>query len=307
MSHRFKNSDVLAISDFTKEDILHVLELTDHLKANPQINLLDKYIMASCFFESSTRTRLSFESAMHRLGGKVIGFASSAHTSSTKGESLEDTMKMLDGYADVVVLRHPLEGAAKAAAEAINIPVINAGDGSNQHPTQTFLDLFSIKECQGKLDNLHIALVGDLKYGRTIHSLAEALIHFNCRLYFVSSPSLEMPASICKLLREKGIKYSFHRDLSEIIPKLDIIYMTRIQEERLSLKQEFDELKSACTLSAVMLNGCKPNLRIFHPLPRVNEIGRCVDDTPHAYYFQQAQNGIYTRQAILGLVLGELT
>lgn len=303
VSKSFKHRDVLAINDFSKEEILHVLDQTALMKASPPKDLLNNKIMASCFFEPSTRTRLSFESAMHRLGGKVIGFSSSAQTSTSKGESLYDSMKMLEGYADVVVLRHPLEGSAKEAADAINIPVINAGDGANQHPTQTFLDLFSIKESQGTLDNLHIALVGDLKYGRTVHSLTEALLHFNCRLYFVSSPSLEIPSAFCELFRTNGIKFSFHRDLAEILPKLDIVYMTRLQEERFKHRGEFEEVIAAYRLTADKLKNCKPNLRVFHPLPRVDEIDRSVDDTPHAYYFSQAQNGLYTRQALLGLLL----
>lgn len=301
---KFKQRDVLAINDFSKAEIVHVLDETANMKENPQKKILNDCIMASCFFEPSTRTRLSFESAMHRLGGKVIGFSSSANTSTSKGESLYDSMKMLEGYADVVVLRHPLEGSAKEAADAISIPVINAGDGANQHPTQTFLDLFSIRETQGTLDNLHIALVGDLKYGRTVHSLIEALLHFNCRLYFVSSPSLEIPPEFCELLRTKKIKFSFHRELSEILPKLDIVYMTRLQEERFNHRGEFESLSSAYRLTADKLKGCKPNMKIFHPLPRVTEIDRSVDSTDHAYYFQQAQNGLYTRQAILNLVLG---
>lgn len=300
----FKKRDILAIEDFSKEELLHILDITAKMKESGQGISLKDYVLASCFYEPSTRTRLSFESAMQKLGGRVIGYATSAHTSSEKGESLHDSMKMLEGYADVVVLRHPLDGAARHAAETIQIPVINAGDGANQHPTQTLLDLFSIKECQETLENLHIALTGDLKYGRTIHSLAEALVHFNSRLYFVSSPLLEMPSSICEMLRARGIKFSFHRDLREILPKLDIIYMTRIQEERFAHKAEFEEVKTVYRLTPDKLKGCKENLKIFHPLPRVHEMDRALDATSHAYYFQQAQNGLYTRQAILSLVLG---
>lgn len=306
MTTNFKHRDILAIHEFTKDEILHILDHTQKLKSQPRENLLDRYILGSCFYEPSTRTRLSFESAMHRLGGKVIGFSSSAQTSTAKGESLHDSMKMLEGYADVVVLRHPLDGAARLAAEAIHIPVINAGDGANQHPTQTFLDLFSIRESQGTLENLSIAFVGDLKYGRTVHSLAEALVHFNARLYFISETMLEMPEPVCELLRSRGIKFSFHQYLDDILPKVDIVYMTRIQEERFSHKLEFEGVKTPFCLTVKHLKRAKPNLKIFHPLPRVNEIDPQVDDTPHAYYFQQAQNGLYTRQAILGLVLGEL-
>ncbi|MFQ5730098.1 MAG: aspartate carbamoyltransferase, partial [Waddliaceae bacterium] len=224
--------DIIAISDFTKDEILHILTFAKKLKDQPQPDLLKGKILGSCFFEPSTRTRLSFETAMQRLGGSVVGFADAECTSSTKGETLHDTMKMLENYVDVVVLRHPLEGAAQLAADTIEKPVINAGDGTNQHPTQTFLDLFTIRECQGKLEDLSIAMVGDLKQGRTVHSLAQALIPFRSRLYFVSPASLEMPKSICDELREKGIKFSYHKSLEEIINKLDILYVTRIQEER---------------------------------------------------------------------------
>ena len=307
MTMNFKHRDILAIHEFTKDEILHILNHTENLKSHPRKNLLNRYILGSCFYEPSTRTRLSFESAMHRLGGKVIGFSSAAQTSTAKGESLRDSMKMLEGYADVVVLRHPLDGAARLAADAIDIPVVNAGDGANQHPTQTFLDLFSIRESQGTLEDLHIAFVGDLKYGRTVHSLAEALVHFNTRLYFVSPSMLEMPENVCELLRSRGIKFSFHQYLEEILPKVDITYMTRIQEERFSQKLEFEEVRNPFRLSLKHLKRAKPNMKVFHPLPRVNEIDSLVDDTPHAYYFQQAQNGLFTRQAILGLVLGELS
>lgn len=304
MTTTFKHRDIITIKDFSKEDIIYILDQTAKIKTDPQSNLLEGRILGSCFYEPSTRTRLSFESAMHKLGGKVIGFSSSDQTSSKKGETLHDAMKMLEGYVDVVVLRHPLSGAAKQAADAIKIPVINAGDGSNQHPTQTFLDLFSIRECQGTLENLNIAFVGDLKYGRTVHSLAEALLHFKNRLYFVSSPLLEMPGHICETLRNRGVKFSFHGNLDEIIPKLDIVYMTRMQEERFTHKLEHDELKTPLTLTVKDLHKAKPGLRVFHPLPRINEIDPSVDETPHAYYFQQAKNGLYTRQALLNLVLG---
>ncbi len=215
-------------------------------------------------------------------------------------------MKMMDHYADLVVLRHPMEGSAQLAADAIAIPVINAGDGANQHPTQTFLDLFTIQETQNRLDDLNIALVGDLKHGRTVHSLAQALIPFNCRLYFVSPSSLEMPKAICDELREKGIKFSFHKTVDEIIQKLDILYMTRIQKERFLQNSDYDSVKNSFIIKPSLFDNAKENLKVLHPLPRVNEIDMRVDDTPYAYYFQQAGNGIYTRQALLALVLGKL-
>ncbi|NGX42348.1 MAG: Aspartate carbamoyltransferase catalytic chain [Chlamydiae bacterium] len=307
MANTFEGRDILAISDFTKEEILHILDHANKLKDHPQPNLLKEKILGSCFFEPSTRTRLSFETAMHRLGGSVIGFSDAQYTSATKGETLHDTMKMLEHYADVITIRHSLEGAAQLAADTVDIPVINAGDGTNQHPTQTFLDLFTIQECQGQLENLHIAMVGDLKLGRTVHSLAQALIPFHSRLYFISPPNLEMPKAICNELKEKGVKFSFHKTLEEIVHKLDILYMTRIQQERFLSKKDFAVVENAFILKTELFDGVKENFKILHPLPRVNEIDTRVDSTPHAYYFQQAKNGVYTRQALLGLVLGLIT
>ena len=243
---------------------------------------------------------------MHRLGGSVIGFSNGEGVSTKKGESLHDSMKMMEHYADIVAIRHPLEGAAQQVSDAIKIPVINAGDGSNQHPTQTFLDLFSIKECQGTLEGLQIAIIGDLKYGRTVHSLAQACTHFKSRLYFVSPPTLEMPREICEELREKGIKFSFHQTVEEVINKVDILYMTRIQEERFPHKMEYEQIKNIFILKEDHVSHVKKNLKILHPLPRVTEIDYAIDRTPYAYYFQQAENGLYARQALLGLVLGKI-
>jgi len=304
MGRSFKGRDVIAINDFSKDEILYVLDHAAKLKQEGRPDILNGKILGSCFFEPSTRTRLSFETAMHRLGGSVVGFSDTKTISTKKGESLHDTMKMMEYYSDVVVIRHPLEGSAQLSADAIGIPVINAGDGANQHPTQTFLDLFSIRETQGKLDELSIAMVGDLQHGRTVHSLAQALIPFKARLYFVSPPSLEMPKSISDELREKGIKFSFHKTIEEIIPKLDILYMTRIQEERFAHKMDYEDVKNAFHLKASHFAKVKDTFKVMHPLPRVNEIDTSVDKTPFAYYFEQAQNGIFTRQALLGLVLG---
>jgi aspartate carbamoyltransferase catalytic subunit len=307
MGGSFTQRDIITISDFSREDILHVLEQTGRIKSTPSPNLLKGAILGSCFFEPSTRTRLSFESAILRLGGSVIGFSDMQMTSSKKGENLQDSFKMLHHYADILVIRHPLEGSAQLAAEASNVPIINAGDGSNQHPTQTFLDLFSLQECQGHLDNLSIAMVGDLKYGRTVHSLAQALTHFKARLYLISPQGLEMPKEICNELREKGIKFSFHQSLEEIIDKVDALYMTRIQEERFIHKLEYELMKNSYVLKKEHLTNVKPNFKILHPLPRIFEIDAAVDQTPYAYYFQQAQNGLFTRQALLGMILGKLT
>jgi aspartate carbamoyltransferase catalytic subunit len=299
----FYKRHVINLIDFTREDILHLLTFAGQIKKKSNPPLLQGKILASCFFEPSTRTRLSFESAMHRLGGSVIGFSEGLSTSSSKGESLQDSMKIISHYADILVLRHPLEGAAQLAAEAASIPVINAGDGANQHPTQTFLDLFTIWECQGKLDNLQIAIAGDLKYGRTVHSLAHGLIPFKPRLYFISPPGLEMPKEVCNELREIGVKFSFHKTLDEIIQTVDILYMTRIQEERFAHKLEYELAKNSYVLKVENLQNVKSNLKIMHPLPRVFEIDNAIDSSPYAHYFQQAQNGLFVRQALLSLIL----
>jgi aspartate carbamoyltransferase catalytic subunit len=305
MEQAFAGRDILAIDDLSKADILHILSTAKDLQQNPNSTSLQGCLLGSCFFEPSTRTRLSFESAMHRLGGNVIGFADSNSTAIQKGESVHDTMKVLESYVDVIVMRHPLEGSAQWAADSIDIPVINAGDGANEHPTQTLLDLYSIQETQGRLENLSIAMVGDLKYGRTTHSLARAAVHFGMRLYFVAPPSLEMPKEICNFLRDNKVKFSFHREIKEIQHKVDILYITRIQEERFTDKQEYLRLKNHYKLTASTLENVKENLKILHPLPRNDEIDRSVDKSPHAYYFNQAKNGLTIRQALLRLVLGK--
>ena len=302
----FKNRDIISIRDFTKDDILHILERAAALKKKPQPHLLDDYVLGSCFFEPSTRTRLSFETAMQRLGGRVVGFADPNVTSTKKGETLYDSIKIVSQYVDVIAMRHPLEGAARRAAEASDKPIINGGDGANQHPTQTFLDLLSIQETQKKLDNLSIAFVGDLKYGRTVHSLAQALCHFNARVYCVAPEMLQMPEYILDEFKASRIKFSLHSELESVIPKVDILYMTRIQGERFGDPAEYEKVKNAYVLTAAMLKGVKSNLKILHPLPRVNEIHPDVDTTPYAYYFQEAENGLYVREALFGLVLGKL-
>lgn len=299
----FFGRDIISISDLSKDEILYLLEFAGKLKKRPQPNLLQNKVMGSCFFEPSTRTRLSFETAMQRLGGRVVGFADPNVTSSKKGETLHDTIKIIGQYTDVIVIRHKLEGAARRAAESTDVPVVNAGDGSNQHPTQTLLDLFTIQETQKKLEGLKIAMVGDLKYGRTVHSLASALSHFKSKLFFVAPSSLQMPQYICDELKEKKIPFTFHEKIEEIIRKVDILYMTRIQEERFPDKLEYEKLKDVYILTPKLLNGVKQNLRILHPLPRVNEIDPLLDSSPHAYYFQQAQNGLYVRQALIASIL----
>lgn len=267
--------------------------------------MLEGKVIATLFFEPSTRTRLSFETAVNRLGGRVIGFSDAATTSSSKGETLKDTIMMVSNYADLIIMRHYLEGAARYASEISSIPIVNAGDGANQHPSQTMLDLYSIYKTQGTLQNLNITMVGDLKYGRTVHSLLMAMSHFNPTFHFVAPDELKMPEEYKEFCRQKNIPYQEHSDFTEeVINQADILYMTRVQRERFTDLMEYEKVKNVYTLHNQMLDGSKPNLRVLHPLPRVNEISYDVDDNPKAYYFQQAQNGLYARQAIICNVLG---
>ncbi|WGL98606.1 aspartate carbamoyltransferase [Arsenophonus sp. aPb] len=299
--------DIISINDLKREDLLAVLEVATSLKQHPQPELLKHKVIASCFFEASTRTRLSFETAIHRLGASVVGFSDSNNTSlGKKGETLADTISVISQYVDAIVIRHPQEGASRLAAQfAGKIPVINAGDGANQHPTQTLLDLFTIQESQGSLNNLHIAMVGDLKYGRTVHSLTQALSKFdNNHFYFIAPEALAMPAHILHLLEEKGITYSLHDSIEAVLPKLDILYITRVQKERLD-PSEYANVKAQFILTSHELTTAKPGMKVLHPLPRIDEITTDVDKTSHAYYFQQAGNGIYARQALLALILNK--
>lgn len=297
---------IISINNFSREELELVIKIANWLKLKPQPKLLQYKVIASCFFESSTRTRLSFETAIHRLGASVVGFTDSVNTSlGQKGETLIDTISVISTYVDAIIIRHPHEGAAKLAANLSGcIPILNAGDGSNQHPTQTILDLFTIQETQGRLDNLNIAMVGDLKYGRTVHSLTQALAKFNnVHFYFIAPQALAMPSYILYYLREKQIKYTIYNNISELIPELDIIYMTRVQKERLD-PSEYANLQAYYILRAVDLMQARNNLKVLHPLPRTDEICRDVDHTPYAYYFQQAGNGLFARQSLLALVLG---
>ena len=303
MNNPLYQQNIISIADLTRSDLELILQTAHSLKKTPQPELLKNKVVASCFFEASTRTRLSFETAVQRLGGSVIGFDSGGNTSlAQKGETLADSVKVISSYADAFFMRHPQEGAARLASEFTDIPVINGGDGANQHPTQTLLDLFTIYETQGTLDNLNIAFVGDLKYGRTVHSLAQALSQFNCKLFFIAPDALAMPDYILEELNDKSIGYSVHSSIEEVIDSLDILYMTRVQKERFD-ETEYQHLKSAFLLDASMLDNVRDNLKVLHPLPRIDEIHKDVDDTPHAYYFQQAQNGVYARQALLALLL----
>lgn len=300
----FKGRDILAMGKFSKEEILHLLEVAKKMKRAPPGRILEGKLMASCFFEPSTRTRLSFESAMKRLGGDVIGFSEPSATSAKKGESLSDAMRVIGSYADILVIRHPVEGSAFEAAEATSTPVINAGDGANEHPTQTFLDLFTIEECQGKLEGLNIILAGDLKYSRTIHSLAQALKCFGAKLFFVSPPSLPLPDKVIACLRDGGVPFSFHHTLEEVVAQGDILYMTRVQKERFNDLTEYENVKNTFNVTPELLAKGKKSLKVLSPLPRLEEIDTRVDATEHAYYFEQAANGVFVRQALLTLVLG---
>lgn len=302
MSH---NSSLVSIAELSREKILYLMELAQEFEQRPNRKLLDGRIVATLFFEPSTRTRLSFETAAHRLGASVIGFTDPKVTSSTKGETLKDTIMMVANYSDVIVMRHFLEGAALYASELTQTPVVNAGDGAHQHPSQTLLDLYTMLQTQGRLDNLNIHLVGDLKYGRTVHSLIMAMRHFNPTFHFIAPKELAMPEEYKQYCNKHGIKFVEHEEFNEnTIAEADIIYMTRVQRERFSDLMEYERVKDVYILRGDMLGKAKENMRILHPLPRVNEITQDVDDTPHAYYFQQALNGLYTREAILCDVLG---
>ncbi len=290
---------LVSINDFSKEEILHILDLAEGFEKNHNQSLMEGSVVASLFFEPSTRTRLSFETAACRLGGKVIGFSDANATSVSKGETLNDTIKVISNYVDMIVMRHPVEGAARYASEVASVPVINAGDGANQHPTQTLLDLYAIRKTQGRLDNINIMMVGDLKYGRTVHSLLQALSHFSPSFTFVSPVELKMPEEYKEFLGSKGIEYYETEDIMEKMSECDIIYMTRVQGERFADKEEYERVKDAYVLSLDMLSGTKDAVKILHPLPRVGEIALDVDSSEKAYYFEQARGGVFARQAVM--------
>ena len=295
----------VTIADLSKEKILYMIKLAQEFEKHPNREILKGKVVATLFFEPSTRTRLSFETAANRLGARVIGFSDAKVTSATKGETLKDTILMVSNYADAIVMRHYIEGAAQYASEVAPIPIINAGDGAHQHPSQCMLDLYSIYKTQGTLENLNICLVGDLKYGRTVHSLIMAMRHFNPTFHFIASKELAMPNEYKIYCKEHNIKYVEHTAFNEkIINEADILYMTRVQEERFSDLMEYEKVKNVYILKNDMLNNARDNMKILHPLPRVNEIEYEVDTNPHAYYIQQAQNGLYAREAIICDVLG---
>ena len=295
----------VTIADLSREKILYMIELAGEFEKHPNREILKGKVVATLFYEPSTRTRLSFETAANRLGARVIGFSDAKASSVSKGESLKDTILMVSNYADVIAMRHYIEGAAQYASEVSPVPIINAGDGAHQQPSQCMLDLYTIYQTQGTLENLNIYLVGDLKYGRTVHSLLMAMRHFNPTFHFIAPEELAMPNEYKEYCREKGIRFEEHTELNEeIIADADIIYMTRVQKERFSDLMEYERVKNTYILKASMLGRSKPNMKILHPLPRVNEIAYDVDETPQAYYIQQARNGLYAREAIICDVLG---
>ena len=300
-----EKQDFVTIADLSRDDIMYLLSMAKEFERYPNRELLKGRVVATLFFEPSTRTRLSFETAANRLGARVIGFTDAKVTSATKGETLKDTILMVSNYADVIVMRHHIEGAAQYASEIAPVPVVNAGDGAHMHPSQCLLDLYSIYKTQGTLENLSIYLVGDLKYGRTVHSLITAMRHFNPTFHFIAPPELSIPEEHKQYCRDHNVTFVEHTEFNDdVIKDADIIYMTRVQKERFSDLMEYERVKNVYILRKDMLGKAKDNMRILHPLPRVNEIAQDVDDNPHAYYIQQAGNGLYARQAIFCRVLG---
>ena len=300
MEHNF-----VTIADLSKDDIMYMISMASEFEKHPNRELLKGKVVATLFFEPSTRTRLSFETAALRLGARVIGFSDAKASSMAKGETLKDTILIVANYADVIVMRHFIEGAAQYACEVAPVPVVNAGDGAHEHPSQCLLDLYSIYKTQGTLDNLDIFLVGDLKYGRTVHSLIKAMRHFNPTFHFIAPKELAMPKEYKLYCKEHGIRYEECTDFNDkVIAGADILYMTRVQKERFSDLMEYERVKNTYILRNDMLTLARDNMRVLHPLPRVNEIAYDVDDNPHAYYIQQAKNGLYARQAIYARALG---
>ena len=299
-----KNKSLVSINDYSVEEQIHILDLAERFEKKPVQNILDKHCIASLFFEPSTRTRLSFESAINRLGGKIVGFSDASSSSVKKGESLRDTIQTVANYSDLIIMRHPIDGSARFASEVSAVPMINAGDGANQHPTQCMLDLYSIRKTQGSLENLEVAFVGDLKYGRTVHSLVIALTQFNTTFHLVSPEELKLPSAVKQYIKDRKLTYHQYTDIKDVLAKADILYMTRIQQERFADPIEYEKVKNSYVLSRSMLSGTKDNFRVLHPMPRVNEITEDVDNDPKAYYFTQALNGVFVRQALLTSILG---
>ena len=302
--------DIISMNDMSKEEILEILEIAKKIEKTSEeekLNFLKGKIIATLFFEPSTRTKMSFESAAFRLGAQVLQLPPLELSSVKKGESFSDTIKMVESYSDVIVVRHPNDGAARLASTTSQKPVLNAGDGSNQHPSQTLLDLYTIKEEKGTLSNLSIAFVGDLKYGRTVHSLVKALTHFNPTIYFVSPKILQMPSYLIDDLDKNNIKYEILEDFRDCLDKIDVFYMTRIQKERFPDIEDYEKVKGVYVINKKNILGkCKEDMIILHPLPRVDEISTDLDDTKHALYFKQAKNGIPIRQAMMMKVLDKV-
>ena len=295
----------VTIADLSRDDIMYLLQMAQEFEKHPNRELLKGKVVATLFYEPSTRTRLSFETAANRLGARVIGFSDAKASSVAKGETLKDTILMVSNYADIIAMRHYIEGAAQYASEVAPVPIVNAGDGAHMHPSQCLLDLYSIFKTQGTLDNLNIYLVGDLKYGRTLHSLIMAMRHFNPTFHFIAPPELAMPEEYKIYCRKHNIKFEEHTEFTDdVISQADILYMTRVQKERFSDLMEYERVKDVYILRNAMLHNVRPNMRIMHPLPRVNEIAYDVDNNPHAYYIQQARNGLYAREAIYAYCLG---
>ena len=299
-------NNLISMRDLSKADILKLLSTAEKIETGELKVDIDGKLAALLFFEPSTRTLFSFDTAMKKLGGKTLIMTGTGNTSVKKGETFSDTLMTISQYADIIIQRSPIEGAARYAAEVVDIPVVNAGDGSNQHPTQALLDLYSIMKTQGTLENLKIGVVGDLKFGRTVHSLCQAMSDFNSEIHLISPTHLRMPRHILDDLDKKGISWSEGEALEDIIKDVDILYVTRIQKERFADIDDYKKVKGSYVLRHSMLEGVKKNLKIMHPLPRVDEISTDVDDTEYAYYFQQARNGIYTRQAIIATLLGKV-
>ena len=306
MGH-FKDS-VISVRDFERGEILEVLDRAARMEAEDHFGLMEGHVLGLLFLEPSTRTKLSFASAMMKLGGKVLDFGDPERSSLKKGESLADTVRIVAGYCDIMTIRHPWEGAARLAAEIAGVPVINGGDGANQHPTQTFLDLYTIQKVAGGLNDLNVGYLGDLKYSRTVHSLAVALDHFDCKQYFISPESLSIPRQLLDELDERQVEYEEHERPDAVLSELDILYCTRIQEERFADRVEYEKVKGIYRTNRALLERCgvKDSLRIMHPLPRVDELSPDLDDTRYAVYFQQARNGVPVRQALVAMLLGKV-
>lgn len=306
----FEGRDILDGAQFTREELEYILDVTEDMRQRMEkqraLDIMRGYVLGALFFEPSTRTRLSFETAMHRLGGSVVGFASAGVSSSAKGESLADTIRTVDQYVDVIAMRHPQIGSAREAATVAVAPVINGGDGAGQHPTQALLDLFTIRAEQNHVDGNTIVLCGDLKYGRTVHAGVELYKHYDCKLFLVAPEALQMPPDITARLREQGVKVEETTDLEAAMAEADVLYMTRIQKERFKDPADYEQLKGSYVLTRDMVERINPDLTILHPLPRVDEIATDVDGLSGAAYFRQARNGVYVRMALIALVTGRV-